>query len=218
MAKAVMAIAAVANCLNPVSAFQTLRVQHRGPVHFDKFALRWHFPSTEELGTRIISVCPKDDFGCRVPNFQQWHSFRSSHKRHLSCDPVGPTTAELFESIDSQTSEFCAVEAVNAAVKLSTEVGTNLDIAVLAHCSEDPIGDTGASMHLISYAEALRLGSEIREAHTKIKLSTAKGITESITEALIRLPNFTEPLVHQILDETPHALSIGRLVEEEDCR
>ena len=73
-------------------------------------------------------------------------------------------------------------------------------------------------MHLISHAEATRLGSEIRRSKTTIKLSTAKGITESNTEALVKLPNFTEPLVHQILEETPHALSIGRLVEEEDCR
>ena len=218
VAKAVMAIALVASCLNPVSAFQSLRVQPRGPAHFDKFAVHWHFPSTEELGTRIVSVCPKDELGCRVPNLEQWLLFRSSHKRHLSCDPVGPTTAELFESIDSPTSEFCAVEAVNSAINLSTEVGTNLGIAILAHCSEDPIGDTGASMHLISHAEATRLGSEIHETRTTIKLSTAKGITESNTEALVRLPNFTEPLVHQILEETPHALSIGRLVEEEDCR
>ena len=44
-------------------------------------------------------------------------------------------------------------------------------------------------MHLISHAEATRLGSEIRRSKTTIKLSTAKGITESNTEALVKLPN-----------------------------
>ena len=213
IAKATIAFALVSSFSSPVES-RTVKPS----VSFAPYSAWYHLQWYDEIGLRSPwqLMTAKDNLGCRGVDVPKWIKFRTGHKRGLTFDPIGLTTDSVVSSLNPDQTLYFELEAISKADKVAEFLGLK-GSAVIASFAEGPIGDTGASMHLISPAEVARLGSETRISNNPIRLATAKGETTSKTEAEIKLSHFSNPLVHQVLPGTPHALSIGRLIEEEGC-
>ena len=131
---------------------------------------------------------------------------------------VGLTTEELNNTINYNQVAWDVGRCVETAVTLALKVRLNNSEPALAAAElAEPLIDSGTSRNLISSADAAEQHAVIRVSDCPLLLSTAKGIITSNQEAVVPILSLGFSLPHQVLPQTPHALSLGLLRSPRVC-